>query len=132
VYVSQLIPEFKHPYDVLEYQKRFENVNHLILISKYNNELTGFKVGYELSNTSFYSWMGGVVPKFRKMGIAGKLALVQQKWAKENNYKEISLKTRNARKEMLLLSIKDGFQIKEVQQKENIEENRIVLKKKIY
>lgn len=42
--------------------------------------LVGFKLGYAMSETKYYSWLGGVVPAFRRRGIAGALMKAQHDW----------------------------------------------------
>jgi ribosomal protein S18 acetylase RimI-like enzyme len=72
--ISRQILDFSdNQYDEVEYNKRFSNANHLILIAKIEKRAVGFKVGYEKEQDgSFYSWMGGIVPDFRKQKVAQK------------------------------------------------------------
>ena len=86
VELSRNIPEFINPNDEREYNRRLTNVPHLILIAYVEEKPVGFKVGYE-RDESFYSWMGGVLPDFRRLRIAKLLATKQENWAKQNGYK---------------------------------------------
>ena len=128
VTLSKQIPEFIDPHAAEEYHKRLDGVPHLILIATVENEIAGFKVGYERDG-SFYSWMGGVLPRFRKMGIAQQLADFQENWAKREAYTTITFKTRNHHKGMLIFAIKNGFQIVGFKEKEKVETHRILLRK---
>ncbi|HHM21451.1 MAG TPA: GNAT family N-acetyltransferase, partial [Bacteroidetes bacterium] len=110
VQIMEQLPEFDHPYNLLEVKKRTDNTPHLNLIAYVDEKPAGFKLGYE-RNGCFYSWLGGVLPEYRRMGIAKKLADEQEKWARENNYKTIVFKTRNRHKAMLLFSLNNGFDI---------------------
>lgn len=131
------IPEFEVPYDIAVYYNRLEHwlemqpQKALILAAKMDNNWVGFKIGYELNEKVFYSWMGGVLPKYRKLGIAKILANDQERWAKRQNYKIVRLKTRNKFKNMLLFAIKNGFKIVDVQAKGSIGDHRIILEKVI-
>jgi ribosomal protein S18 acetylase RimI-like enzyme len=128
--ISKKIPEFDKISTEKEYEKRLSNTKYLILIAKVNNELVGFKVGYDRYNDgSFYSWIGGVIPEYRKKGIAKKLAEEQELWAKKQGYKNIKIKTRNKFRNMLIFLITSGFKIIDIEKKEQINENRIILKK---
>jgi len=122
------IPEFENPYDRTEYEKRLSQVPHLILIASIKDQDVGFKIGYQKED-HFYSWLGGVIPEYRKQGIASGLAKRQESWAIKNGYSYITMKTWNARKEMLLFAIKNGFYITEVEPRAKFEEYRIWLRK---
>jgi predicted GNAT superfamily acetyltransferase len=92
--LSSKIPEFNSPYKIEEYKKRCAG-KYLALIAEIDNQSVGFKIGYDrLNDGSFYSWMGGVLPKFRRMEVAYSLANFQEKWVTENGFSAIILKTR--------------------------------------
>jgi ribosomal protein S18 acetylase RimI-like enzyme len=76
-----------------------------------NSELLGFKVGFEKKYRIFYSWLGGVKKKYRGQGIAKRLMQDQHNWLKENEYQSITTHTSNDFKEMLILNLKNGFDI---------------------
>lgn len=129
------LPEFIDPHSTEEYEKRLLTVPHLILVA-YERELpVGFKVAYEKQDpnskgsTYFYSWMGGVLPVYRRMGIAQALADQQESWARQQNYPHITFKTRNRHKNMLLFGISNGFQVIGFEEREKVNENRILLRK---
>ena len=128
VQLSQQIPEFINPHGMEEYQRRLTNTTHLILIAYVNNEPAGFKVGYEKEGY-FYSWMGAILPNFRRLQLATKLAKAQEAWASKQGYPHITFKTRNYLKPMLLFALKRGFHIIAVEERERIEEYRILLRK---
>lgn len=130
VAISNLVPEFPNPHGLAEYQKRLQGVPAITLVAYVDGEPAGFKVGYEREGY-FYSWMGAVLPKFRRLGLATKLAEKQENWAKRQGYPHVTFKTRNRLKPMLLFALKRGFNITEVQPKETVEEYRIVLRKSL-
>ena len=79
ILVSRQILEFEFVYPESIYNNRLKDVNHLILAAYINNEPVGFKIGYETSSKqNFYSWMGGVLPKYRQLGIAERLMEYQE------------------------------------------------------
>jgi len=113
VYLSSKIPEFNSPYKIEEYKKRCTG-KYLTLIAEIDNQSVGFKIGYDrLNDGSFYSWMGGVLPKFRRMGVAYSLANFQEKWAAKNGFISIVLKTRQKHDGMIAFSLNRGFIITE-------------------
>ncbi|AWV99832.1 GNAT family N-acetyltransferase [Arcticibacterium luteifluviistationis] len=133
VQISSEIPEFSDKkYGTEDYKRRLENTYHLILIAYMNNVPVGFKVGFNKDNNeTFYSWMGGVIPKYRQKGIAKALAKEQERIVKEAGFKSISFKTRNYLKAMLIFGIRNGFNITGIEEKKIASENRIILKKKL-
>ena len=110
--VSKNIPEFDDPYEISEYSKRLNSTVHLILTAYDDHNPIAFKIGYQrYSDGSFYSWMGGVLPYYRRKGIANNLADHQEIWAKKNGYNSIRIQTREKHIAMLALAINRGFLI---------------------
>jgi len=129
--VSLKIPEFSSPYKIDEYQQRLNKKNHLVLIAFDNSDrkVVGFKVGYELSPDIFYSWMGAVLPEYRRHGIAESLADYQEDWACKRHYKIIQMKTREKHKAMIAFSLRRGFIIKSRINNQSPAETRLIMEK---
>ena len=107
--LSSQIPEFDSPYVLDEYEKRCAG-SHLLLNAFVDEKPVGFKVGYDrFKDGSFYSWMGGVLPKYRRQKVADALADKQENWTKERGYTSIRLKTRKKHQAMLEFCIQRGF-----------------------
>ncbi len=130
VAISKEIPEFTNPHGLAVYQERLKNVPAITLVAYVNDVPAGFKVGYERDGY-FYSWMGAILPEFRRLGIARQLAERQEAWAKEKGYPHVTFKTRNRLKPMLIFALSRGFDIIDIQPKETIEEYRIILRKRL-
>lgn len=128
VWLSRQVPELENPHGAAEYRKRFGNTPHLILAAYDGDKPAGFKAGYERDGY-FYSWMGGVLPAYRKKGIAQALADAQENWAREQGYNSITFKTRNVHKAMLIFALGNGFDIIAVEEREEAAANRIWLRK---
>ena len=122
--LSFKIPEFNSPYKIEEYKKRCAG-KYLPLIAEIDNQPVGFK------NGNFYSWMGGVLPKFRRMRVAYSLANFQEKCADENGFSSIILKTQQKHDEMIAFSLNRGFIITEETQIIPDEETRIWMEKSL-
>jgi len=132
VTISNKIPEFIEPYGVGEYLSRLQAVPSLVLVATKGDHLIGFKVGYKReSDGSFYSWMGGVLPAYRRLGVADKLADVQDAWAVENGFTSIKMKTRFRLKAMQKFAMKRGFEILLIEHRKPKEESIIWLEKRI-
>src|SRR5690606_13159766 len=83
-----------------------------------------------LDGQTFYSWLGGVRPDCRKLGIASELMRKQHEDLKEMDYKIVRTKTMNKWRGMLLLNIRTGFDILETEIAPR-GELKIVLEKKL-
>ncbi len=70
-----------------------------------------FKMGYLLKNDTFYSWLGGVLPTYRKKGIGQKLTQLQHQSVHDMGLSKIRTTCRNRFPEMLIHNIKNGFKI---------------------
>ena len=111
--------------------KRIETKEDIISIIAYNErEVVGFKIGYKYNETTFYSWIGGVLPNYRKRGIGKKLAEKQENIVKEKGYIKLRTKSMNRFKPMILMNVKNGFDIIQVYTNEKGQQ-KIVFEKEI-
>jgi len=127
--VTQLIPEFKATYPPNEYLIRMQDKKCLVQFALIEEKIAGFKLGYGKTPTLFYSWMGGVLPHYRKMGVAKTLAKQQEQWAKQQGYTHIGMKTRNYLKNMLHFALSNDFYITGIETHPQPLDNRILLEK---
>ena len=88
--------------------------NSLSILALDQGRLIGFKIGYPVLNDTFYSWIGGVLPEYRKKGVANTLAQLQENWAIEKGLKRLKTKSMNQYKPMIMLNLKRGFDITKV------------------
>ncbi len=80
-----------------------------ILIGEFDGKAVAFKIGYECSNDTFYSWLGGVDPNYHRFGFASRLAEEQHEWAIGAGFQAIQTKCFNFNLPMLKLNLKSGF-----------------------
>jgi predicted GNAT superfamily acetyltransferase len=94
---------------------RIQTKKDLVITLSYDRDtLIGFKLGYQYNEDTLYSWVGGVLPEYRKQGIAQKLLELQHQMAKEKGYKKVRTKSMNRFKPMIILNLKNGFDIVKV------------------
>lgn len=132
LWVHEHIPEFPGKASLDFYTDRLKHRLSLALVAEREGELLGFKVGYQNETPdTFYSWMGGVRPEFRKHGIADALAEFQETWARERGFKTVFFKTRNRFPAMIAFGLKRGFKIIGVLPKGGVEDYRVVMRKEL-
>ncbi len=113
------------------FMKRISTKKDVVSIIAYKNEVpVGFKIGYRYNESTFYSWVGGVLLNHRKEGIAKQLAETQESIAKEKGYTKLRTKSMNRFKPMLILNLKNGFDIVQVYTNEKGQQ-KIVFEKEI-
>ncbi len=128
--VSLQIPEFEPWYPLEKWQKRLSGKSVIVLIAKEKDNPIGFKVGYVVEE-HFYSWVGGVLPEYRRRGIARKLAEVQEEQVRKAGVHLIRMKTRNRFGEMLRFALSRDFYIADVEKKGEPQDWRITLYKNV-
>ncbi|ARU27913.1 GNAT family N-acetyltransferase [Cellvibrio sp. PSBB006] len=105
------LPEMRAAESIEHYINRIKKRPYLALAAYVDNQPIGFKLGYAESEQTFYSWLGGVMPDYRRMGVAKALIDAQEKWAKYAGYKTLSVKSMNRYPGMLRLLIGAGYVI---------------------
>lgn len=105
--IEELLPISDSRY----FSERIADKKFLLLVAEIDNALVGYKLGYWLDDSCFYSWLGGVHPDYRKRGIAKALLHEQERRVGELGVKEIRVKSMNQYRSMLLLLIAQGYAI---------------------
>lgn len=117
--------------DLEKLHNRINSAENLFTLLAFSGEkLVGFKLGYQIDSVKFYSWIGGVKSEFRKLGIAQELMTRQHSWCLKKGFQIVRTKTKNSFKPMLILNIKSGFDVIELQRNER-NEIKIVLEKNL-
>ena len=132
VKVNETIVEFGEAYKKDYFEGRYKGKNKLIIVAYVDGQAAGYIIGYDkYQDKSFYCWMAGVNPNFRKKGLLKALMEYEDKWAIKNGYNKIKIKTRNNRRDMLAYLVKYGFYFTKVEEYEDIVENRIYLEREL-
>ena len=111
--ISQLYNQiFRPPRDVESFHRRYRGrYNILQLVARLENRPVGFFLGFELKPTVFFAWFYGVLPEFRRQGIASQLMEAVHSWARLNDYEAIRFECHNQHRPMLHLAIALGYDI---------------------
>ncbi|WP_144211660.1 GNAT family N-acetyltransferase [Shewanella donghaensis] len=127
--ISSRIHELDRAQTIESLQDRIGNNPCLLLIAYVEGELAGFKIGYQLNDDCFYSWLGGVDADFRKLGLAQSMLEHQEKWATGQGYLRLEVKTRNEFKAMLNMLVANHYQITKIETAAIISRNKLFLQK---
>lgn len=125
VAVVATINEFVRKETVHTLNERLQGKKSLVLVALQDEQLLGFKIGYQLSSDEFYSWFGGVSPQARGYGVAQRLLEEQEAWALEQGYQRLRVKSRNQFPSMLRLLLRNNYLIDNYEKMEDISESRI-------
>lgn len=113
------------------FKSRIHKKEGVLIILCYNsNMLVGFKIGYRYNETTFYSWVGGVLLSYRQKGIAKQLAKLQEENVTTKRYSKMRTKSMNRFKPMMILNLKNGFNIVQVYTND-IGQTKVVFEKEL-
>lgn len=130
--VHERIPEFavRFPYSLQTFFDRTTGRETIALIATADEKEAGYLVGYDRDlDGSFYCWMTGVDPDYRRRGILQALMIYLEGWARQKGYTLLKIKTRNHRREMLSFLTKNDFLFIDVEKHDDVMDNRILLQK---
>ncbi len=103
---------FTPPVDEEFFRRRFLGRHNVcLLVAMLDEQHVGFIIGFELTPTTYYSWVCGVLPDFRRAGIAKQLMQAQQAWAHERHYNTLRFECQNQHRPMLHVAIDEGFDL---------------------
>ena len=103
---------FRPGRDLDSFQRRYVGRHNVLqLMAQINGRSVGFSLGFELKPGVFFSWFYGVLPEFRRQGIASQLMEAVHGWAKLNEYESIRFECHNQHRPMLHLAIAQEYDI---------------------
>ena len=79
--------------------------NVLQMVARIDNRPVGFFLGFELKPRAFFAWFYGVLPDYRRQGIASQLMEAVHDWARHHEYESIRFECHNQHRPMLHLAI---------------------------
>jgi GNAT superfamily N-acetyltransferase len=103
---------FRPQRDHVSFQRRFRGrYNALQLVARVGDQPVGFFLGFELKPSVYFAWFCGVLPGFRRQGIASQLIDAVHSWSQQNGYSTIRYECHNQHRPMLHLAIAKGYDI---------------------
>ncbi len=130
--INAQIPEFDKTLTKDAIFARLNGLEPLALVACVGEQLVGYKIGYFISDSEFYSWLGGVTPQYRKNGIANKLREKQESLVAEAGISVVKVKSMNRFPGMLQLLLSNGYKIEGYEDKGNIDNSKILFRKSMF
>ncbi len=116
--------------DVAAFRRRFLGRHNVLqMIARVGDAPVGFFVGFELKPTTFFVWFCGVLPDYRRQGVAEQLMAAVHEWAKQSNYDSVRLECHNSVRPMMHLAIKIGYDITGILWEPEHSDNVVVFEK---
>jgi len=103
---------FRPPRRIESFQERYRGrYNILQMVAQVDQRPVGFFLGFELKPRVFFALFYGVLPAFRRQGIASQLMDAVHSWARLNDYEKIRMECHNQHRPMLHLAIAQEYDI---------------------
>jgi ribosomal protein S18 acetylase RimI-like enzyme len=121
------LPEFDSTFTLEQLILRLEKAERILLLAEENGEPVGCKIAYNrYFNGSIYSWLGGVLPQYRRQGVATLLLAELENEARKRFFLSLRFKTRNKHKAMLRFAIGRGFYVVGFEAREKPSSNSVI------
>jgi GNAT superfamily N-acetyltransferase len=103
---------FRPGRELASFQRRFVGRHNILqMVARMGDRPIGFFLGFELKPKIFFGWFYGVLPDFRRQGVAAQLMEAVHDWAKLNEYDAIRFECHNQHRPMLHMGIALGYDI---------------------
>jgi GNAT superfamily N-acetyltransferase len=90
----------------------FDREDLLILLAYVDDVPVGFKIGYRENRYSFYSAKGGVLPEYRRKGLARRMLYDMMERVRQKGFTRFAFDTfPNRNPGMAILALNEGFRI---------------------
>ncbi len=122
---------FTEAFDRQKFFTQFKGKKKVLCLIAYDGaDPVAMKLGYELSDSKFYSWLVAVKPAFRELGLASELMRQQYAWCREQGFNSIETRAVNSFAKMIRLNLANGFKITgTLADSEALEELKVIFEK---
>lgn len=123
---------FTPPRDLAFFERRMRGRTHVLnLIAEIERRPVGFSCGIELKPNTWFNWLVGVLPDFRRAGIGSQLLAAEHAWAAENGYSYARMECHNQHRAVLQMAITLGFDVVGVRWDPDRQSNLVIIEKEI-
>ena len=97
---------------MLELEWRLSVMPHATaVLARDDGRLVGFKLGYAMAESRYYSWLGGVHLAARGSGVARQLMRRQHRWLEEMGCAQVETSTDQGNVAMAHVNLQEGFTV---------------------
>ena len=123
---------FRPTKDIESFRRRYlGRYNVLQMMATVKEKPVGFFLGFELKPDVFFAWFYGVMPDFRRQGIASQLMDAVHSWASQNDYHTLRVECHNQHRPLLHLSIALGYDIAGIRWDADRCQNLVIFEKQL-
>lgn len=121
---------FTPPRDAASLHRRIDGRrNVLLLIAQVEQRPVGFLTALELKPDTHFGWLCGVLPDFRRAGVASQLLQAHEAWAREQGYEILRFECYNRHRPMLQTAINHGYNIVGIRWDTQHHDNLVIFEK---
>ncbi len=85
--------------------------NETMMVAMIEGMHVGFIIGFELMPSTYFTWLCGVLPDFRRARVSTQLMQALFAWSRDNDYSILRFECRNQHRPMLHVAITEGFDL---------------------
>lgn len=114
------------------FRRRFRGRHNVsMLVALFDDKPVGFIVGFELTPTTYFSWVCGVLPDSRRLGVCTQLMQAQEALAKEHHYSILRFECQNQHRPMLHVAIREGYDLVGIRWETTTASNVVIFEKEL-
>lgn len=131
--IAELYSQMYRPTRDAEFFRRryLGRYNPLLMVAHLDGGPVGFYLGFELKPSTFFSWLYGVLPECRRLGIASQLMDAAHAWVREHEYAWIRFECQNQHRPMLHMAISRGYNVHGIRWDADREQNLVIFEKSL-
>lgn len=115
-----------------DFERRYLGRHNVVqMVARLSHRPVGFLLGFELKPRLFYIWFVGVLPAHRRQGVASQLLDAGHSWARQNDYESVRIECFNRQRDMLLLALKNEYDVIGLRYDSDHSDNLLLLQKSL-
>ncbi len=124
---------FSPPKEVAFFERRFQGRRNVTqLVASIDDHPVGFALGLEITATTYFNLLVGVIPDFRRLGLATQLMQALEAWATEHDYPILRFECQNQHRPMLHVAITEGFDLVGIRHDIETGANVVIFEKELH
>ena len=118
--------------DLAFFERRLQGRAHILtMVAEVEGRPVGFTCGMELKPNTWFNWLIGVLPDYRRAGISSQLLEAEHAWAADRDYTFARMECHNQHRPVLHTAMTLGFNVVGVRWDSDRQNNLVVLEKEI-